>query len=100
MAVGIAALVAPALHVITDVLEWYHDGFSTAKLWLNESAAGAHSLTRNPQGSHLSSSNLKPRPGFAHGCIQVPHCPGLGRRRRQPGRGNVPQHRWPLVAVT
>jgi hypothetical protein len=35
IAVGIAALVAPALHVITDVLEWSHGGFSTAQLWLN-----------------------------------------------------------------
>lgn len=34
-AVGIAAVVAPALHVITDVLEWHHGGFSTVQLWLN-----------------------------------------------------------------
>jgi hypothetical protein len=35
IAVGIAALVAPALHSLTDVMEWYHGGFSTAQLWLN-----------------------------------------------------------------
>ena len=34
-AVGIAALLAPALHVITDILEWRHGGFSTVQLWLN-----------------------------------------------------------------
>jgi hypothetical protein len=33
--VGVAALVAPALHSITDVLEWYYGGFTTAQLWLN-----------------------------------------------------------------
>lgn len=35
IAVGIAALVAPALHSATDVMEWVHGGFSTAQLWLN-----------------------------------------------------------------
>lgn len=35
MAVGIAALVAPALHSVTDVMEWLHGGFSTPQLWLN-----------------------------------------------------------------
>ena len=35
LAVGIAALVAPALHSITDVLEWYCGGFSAGQLWLN-----------------------------------------------------------------
>ena len=34
-AVGIAALVAPALHSITDLMEWYNGGFSTSQLWLN-----------------------------------------------------------------
>ncbi|AOF82638.1 putative membrane protein [Methyloversatilis sp. RAC08] len=33
--VGIAALVAPALHSITDALEWYYGGFSAGQLWLN-----------------------------------------------------------------
>ncbi len=33
--VGIAALVAPALHSVTDVMEWHHGGFSTTQLWLN-----------------------------------------------------------------
>lgn len=35
IAVGAAALVAPALHSLTDALEWYHGGFSTGQLWLN-----------------------------------------------------------------
>ncbi|MCQ9377673.1 hypothetical protein [Methyloversatilis sp. XJ19-49] len=35
IAVGIAALVAPALHSATDALEWYYGGFSVAQLWLN-----------------------------------------------------------------
>ncbi|WOB06879.1 hypothetical protein [Piscinibacter gummiphilus] len=34
-AVGLAALVAPALHSITDALEWYYGGFSAGQLWLN-----------------------------------------------------------------
>lgn len=35
IAVGIAAVVAPALHSLTDVMEWRHGGFSTIQLWLN-----------------------------------------------------------------
>jgi hypothetical protein len=35
VAVGICALVAPALHSLTDVMEWYLGGFSTTQLWLN-----------------------------------------------------------------
>ena len=35
IAVGLAALVAPALHSLTDVMEWRHAGFSTTQLWLN-----------------------------------------------------------------
>ena len=35
IAVGVAALVAPGLHSITDVLEWYQGGFSIGQLWLN-----------------------------------------------------------------
>jgi hypothetical protein len=35
IAVGIAALAAPALHSITDMLEWYQGGFSATQLWLN-----------------------------------------------------------------
>lgn len=35
MAVGIAALVAPALHVATDLAEWLQGGFSEWQLWLN-----------------------------------------------------------------
>jgi hypothetical protein len=35
IAVGIAALVAPALHSLTDAMEWRHAGFSTTQLWLN-----------------------------------------------------------------
>ena len=34
-AVGITALVAPAVHSITDAMEWYQQGFSTSQLWLN-----------------------------------------------------------------
>ena len=33
--VGVAALVAPALHSLTDAMEWQQDGFSTLQLWLN-----------------------------------------------------------------
>ncbi|MFT3896924.1 MAG: hypothetical protein QM719_04405 [Thermomonas sp.] len=33
--VGYAALVAPALHTATDVMEWYQHGFSSLQLWLN-----------------------------------------------------------------
>ena len=33
--VGVAALVAPALHSVTDVMEWYQHGFSAVQLWLN-----------------------------------------------------------------
>ncbi len=33
--VGSAALLAPALHSITDLLEWSHGGFSSSQLWLN-----------------------------------------------------------------
>lgn len=35
IAVGFAALIAPALHSLTDVMEWQHGGFSTPQLWLN-----------------------------------------------------------------
>ena len=33
--VGTAAIIAPLLHSLTDVMEWYQDGFSPAQLWLN-----------------------------------------------------------------
>lgn len=33
--VGIAAIVAPALHFLTDAMEWYQGGFSPAQLWIN-----------------------------------------------------------------
>ena len=33
--VGVAAVVAPVLHSITDVMEWVQDGFSATQLWLN-----------------------------------------------------------------
>ena len=36
--VGLAALVAPALHSITDLMEWYQGGFSSVQLWLNYAA--------------------------------------------------------------
>lgn len=35
LVVGIAALVAPFLHSITDAMEWYRGGFSPGQLWLN-----------------------------------------------------------------
>jgi hypothetical protein len=35
IAVGLAALIAPALHSLTDAMEWYHGGFSVTQLWLN-----------------------------------------------------------------
>lgn len=33
--VGSAALAAPALHSLTDAMEWLHGGFSALQLWLN-----------------------------------------------------------------
>jgi hypothetical protein len=33
--VGSAAIVAPLLHSLTDVMEWLQHGFSSAQLWLN-----------------------------------------------------------------
>jgi hypothetical protein len=33
--VGVAAIAAPALHSLTDFLEWYQGGFSSVQLWLN-----------------------------------------------------------------
>jgi len=33
--VGCAAILAPPLHSLTDVMEWTHGGFSDAQLWLN-----------------------------------------------------------------
>jgi hypothetical protein len=36
--VGVAALVAPALHSVTDAMEWQQHGFSTVQLWLNYAA--------------------------------------------------------------
>jgi hypothetical protein len=33
--VGVAAILAPALHSVTDVMEWYHGGFTPTQLWLN-----------------------------------------------------------------
>ncbi len=36
--VGLSAVVAPALHIVTDVMEWHHEGFTDAQLWLNLAA--------------------------------------------------------------
>lgn len=36
--VGVAAMVAPALHSLTDIMEWHSGGFSTIQLWLNYAA--------------------------------------------------------------
>jgi hypothetical protein len=33
--VGVAAIVAPILHSVTDAMEWYQHGFSRPQLWLN-----------------------------------------------------------------
>jgi hypothetical protein len=38
IAVGLTALAAPALHSLTDALEWQRGGFSTVQLWLNYAA--------------------------------------------------------------
>ncbi len=35
LTIGVVALIAPILHSITDVMEWYHGGFSEAQLWIN-----------------------------------------------------------------
>lgn len=35
LVVGVAAIAAPILHSLTDVMEWYQNGFSTVQLWLN-----------------------------------------------------------------
>jgi hypothetical protein len=36
--VGLAAVVAPLLHSITDLIEWSQGGFSPGQLWLNYAA--------------------------------------------------------------
>lgn len=33
--VGVAAIVAPALHTVTDIMEWQQHGFTDLQLWLN-----------------------------------------------------------------
>lgn len=38
LVVGLAAIVAPALHLATDLMEWRQDGFSQTQLWLNYAA--------------------------------------------------------------
>lgn len=38
LVVGSAAVAAPVLHSVTDVMEWYQGGFSPAQLWLNYAA--------------------------------------------------------------
>lgn len=35
LVVGTAAIVAPALHSVTDVMEWYQNGFTPFHLWVN-----------------------------------------------------------------
>lgn len=37
-ATGIAAIVAPSLHTLTDAMEWWQGGFTPAQLWLNYAA--------------------------------------------------------------
>jgi hypothetical protein len=36
--VGLIAIIAPLLHTITDLIEWYQRGFSEVQLWLNYAA--------------------------------------------------------------
>ncbi len=36
--VGVAAIVAPALHSLTDAMEWHQGGFTDTQLWLNLAA--------------------------------------------------------------
>jgi hypothetical protein len=36
--VGLAALIAPALHSVSDAIEWLQGGFSAPQLWLNYAA--------------------------------------------------------------
>jgi hypothetical protein len=36
--IGWSAIVAPALHTLTDAIEWTQGGFSTPQLWLNYAA--------------------------------------------------------------
>ncbi len=33
--VGATAMVAPALHSVTDIMEWWQQGFTASQLWLN-----------------------------------------------------------------
>lgn len=33
--IGFTALVAPALHTVTDLMEWHNRGFTEPQLWLN-----------------------------------------------------------------
>lgn len=33
--VGVAAIAAPVLHALSDAIEWFQGGFSTAQLWLS-----------------------------------------------------------------
>lgn len=33
--VGISAVIAPFLHLLSDLIEWFQGGFSTGQLWLN-----------------------------------------------------------------
>ena len=35
LTVGVTALTAPALHSLTDALEWLQHGFTSAQLWIN-----------------------------------------------------------------
>jgi hypothetical protein len=36
--IGVAAVVAPILHIASDAMEWAQGGYSTAQLWLNYAA--------------------------------------------------------------
>jgi len=36
--IGVVAIVAPGLHLATDILEWANGGFSSLQLWLNYAA--------------------------------------------------------------
>lgn len=62
--VGVAALVAPLLHSLTDAIEWRQGGFSTAQLWLNYLA-------------------FLPMPGLLLGVAAIPEAGAMPQRPRR-----------------
>jgi hypothetical protein len=55
--VGLSAVIAPFLHSLSDLIEWYQGGFSTGQLWLNYIAflpmpwllLGIYAVHKNPE---------------------------------------------------